>query len=762
MKKEIEIPFKTRFSLEMLVEFWEKYSETSNSSAIRQLSKSILEKIEEVPELRGFIDDHSILKNHGTLLKEMMSAVFPLTTWNTDACAIGRPFTMDFFFINPIFEKFATVGKKRNGKEYEHKTLHAYASILNQFYGFDIDYRRPIIYEVVSPDTGFKMYFQINIDLQFCKAVPVGEIPELTEKDRSIIINNLDNLEILGSYFPPDSFEFIGMTVLRSIEITEQTIQSDIKNSLLEPDVVTDSNKFTALQKKVVNLLKIHDIDMWLAVLRDNEVLVLNSGFHGHSRCINELSQHFNVDVVKGTVFEKVLKEKQFVSVNDLDCLKGQNPIYDDMISHGKHSVVMGPLIDKDEVLGIFGLSTPESGSFNALNIRQLGEILPLFTVAVKRSMEEFDNRLNNLIQTNFTSIHPSVAWRFRRAAINYTNSLIEQETAVMEEIVFNEIYPLYCVSDIRGSSNMRIHAIQEDLTDHLNMSKEILKMAYKQNSLPAFDELIYRIEKSCKNIKRGLSSGGEIKIINFIRDDIETCFADIESYGDETLSTKLDQYRSAVEENMGTVYRKRKAYDDSVSIINDTISSYLDKVQPEAQLMFPHYFDKQVTDGVDQSIYVGDSLAENRKFSKFHLKNLRLWQFFLLCKLAKKLDELKKEMEFPLDTTHLIVVQDMPISIRFDTDENRFRVDGAYNIRYEIMKKRIDKAVIKTTGERLTQPKMIAIVYSHSTETQDYYEYIDYLVSKGYLKEGVEELDLEDLQGIKGLKALRVEVNCE
>jgi hypothetical protein len=125
-------------------------------------------------------------------------------------------------------------------------------------------------------------------------------------------------------------------------------------------------------------------------------------------------------------------------------------------------------------------------------------------------------------------------------------------------------------------------------------------------------------------------------------------------------------------------------------------------------------------------------------------------------------LDELKKEMEFPLDTTHLIVVQDMPISIRFDTDENRFRVDGAYNIRYEIMKKRIDKAVIKTTGERLTQPKMIAIVYSHSTETQDYYEYIDYLVSKGYLKEGVEELDLEDLQGIKGLKALRVEVNCE
>jgi hypothetical protein len=41
--------------------------------------------------------------------------------------------------------------------------------------------------------------------------------------------------------------------------------------------------------------------------------------------------------------------------------------------------------------------------------------------------------------------------------------------------------------------------------------------------------------------------------------------------------------------------------------------------------------------------------------------------------------------------------------------------VDGAYDIRYEIVKKRIDKALIKGTNERATQPGKIVIVYSQA-----------------------------------------------
>jgi hypothetical protein len=40
-----------------------------------------------------------------------------------------------------------------------------------------------------------------------------------------------------------------------------------------------------------------------------------------------------------------------------------------------------------------------------------------------------------------------------------------------------------------------------------------------------------------------------------------------------------------------------------------------------------------------------------------------------------------------------------------------------------------------------------------------EYYEYIDYLQDRGLLMPGVEELELEELQGVKGLLALRVQV---
>ena len=91
--------------------------------------------------------------------------------------------------------------------------------------------------------------------------------------------------------------------------------------------------------------------------------------------------------------------------------------------------------------------------------------------------------------------------------------------------------------------------------------------------------------------------------------------------------------------------------------------------------------------------------------------------------------------------------------------DEKRLDVDGANDVRYEIIKKRIDKALIKGTKERLTQPGHIAIVYIHEKEAQAYCQHFELLKARNLIKEGWEELDLEPMQGVKGLRALRVKV---
>jgi len=209
-------------------------------------------------------------------------------------------------------------------------------------------------------------------------------------------------------------------------------------------------------------------------------------------------------------------------------------------------------------------------------------------------------------------------------------------------------------------------------------------------------------------------------------------------------------------------VYQERRKFEESVTRLGEAISSYLDLEEQTAQGMFPHYFEKQKTDGVDYQLYVGASLLEDGAYDPLYLKNLRLWQLMVSCGIALRAEQIKERLPVPLETTHLVLVQHAPLAIRFRFDEKRFDVDGAYDIRYEIVKKRIDKALIKGSSERVTQPGKIAVIYSQAAEGAEYRGYVEYLQSLGYLRRGVEELELEELQGVHGLRALRVTVDLK
>lgn len=195
---------------------------------------------------------------------------------------------------------------------------------------------------------------------------------------------------------------------------------------------------------------------------------------------------------------------------------------------------------------------------------------------------------------------------------------------------------------------------------------------------------------------------------------------------------------------------------------LNESLAAYLDREEDQAQAMVPHYFEQHKSDGIEYGIYVGQSLLEYGDFDMVHVHNLRLWQLIITCGLARQAERIKPQLKVPLEVAHLILVQDMPLAVRFRFDEKRFDIDGAYNMRYEIVKKRIDKAFIKDSTERLTQPGTIAIVYAQPKEALEYRAYLEYLQATGDLVGDIEELELEDLPGAQGLKALRVSIEIQ
>jgi predicted metal-dependent HD superfamily phosphohydrolase len=205
--------------------------------------------------------------------------------------------------------------------------------------------------------------------------------------------------------------------------------------------------------------------------------------------------------------------------------------------------------------------------------------------------------------------------------------------------------------------------------------------------------------------------------------------------------------------------FQTRKNFEETVTCINMKLATILDERQKMAQEIFPHYFERFKTDGVEHNLYIGESIEPNITFNAMYLHNLRLWQLETLCEMELEHHRVKKTFAYELDVTSLILAFSAPISIRFRMDEKRFDVDGSYNARFEVVKKRIDKALVKNSNERITQKEKITIVYSNAIEEKEYIKHIKYLQHKNLLHDEIEKLEIQDLQGISGLKAIRVKV---
>lgn len=755
-------PFKTRLSFKLLIERWKASASGCDGPGMAGFAADLIKRLEQVPELQQDAVPAETAAAHGELVRDLLLPLIPLDREWAEPEAVADPFSNTFIYTNSAFAALlglpVSVGDSHN---LQAKVVYAYRAIFEQFYGFEPEHNIRLQMEFGTPGTGENRVFEMIIDKRYAALDLHGELPEFSDAQLVEIRKRFDDPEYLASLLPPEMFDFYGVIALRAHDITVRVRLEQLKNSILDRGSILNRSKFLELQEQIRLLIGCEEAALAVAAVQDERVLLLNSGLHDGTGCIFAATEHFPLEQYRGSLFAEALESGQTVIIDDLQAKEEPTALEQMMAAHGKRNIYAAPLQHGGGSVGVFSLSSDRPGRIDALNSALLTELLPLFAYALQRSLDEFDDRIQHVIQDRFTAIHPAVHWRFRKEAVAIMERINSGQSVEDPSIVFDNIYPLYSVTDIRGSSAYRNSAIQTDLVEHLEAAKLVLEEAYRVEPLPIYDETVFRIDGYLALIRERLSTGDELQVINFLRGSVESCFENMTGYTGK-VTQLLEEYRAVLDPSAGTVYRRRKEYDESVAEINRSISSFLDRINPEAQRMYPHYFDKQATDGVDQNIYLGESLVENRPFSRIHLQNMRLWQLITMCRIALRMEVLKERLPVPLETTHLIMVQDMPISIRFDSDEKKFRVDGAYNIRYEIMKKRIDKAVIRGTGERLTQPGTVAIVYSHNEEIVEYLGYIRYLQSRGVLLDAVAEFELEDLQGIHGLKALRVTVNTD
>lgn len=756
-------PFRSSLSLKLLVEYWEKAIESGKVPYGQQL----LEGIRRAPELKEPIVDFATLEKHRELVDYLMSAVMAPAQSDRELAAATVPFAFKSIFETRAFQKTIDLGSFANNANINipgrdvvvGKTIQACLMILQQFYNTRINFDKPILFTIRNPQSGLDKVYKIDVGRQFCEIVARGEIRPIDPGIIKFLTEKVYDVDLWLQYLRPENFEFRGFMVLRMADVTEQEMVSSIKYDLLDKDALSRPESFTAIQHKLRSIFGLPQIRLGLAYFdSDNSIIVSNGQQHD---CWKSLAGQQDVDGCgdfQGSVYERSWMEKRYIAVEDLKAYPFKSKVEETLLENGVQSILLAPLIEAGETIGMLELATPNAGELNAVTANKVESVLPMFTSAVKRVKEESITDIRAIIQEECTNIHPVVQWRFLEAGKRVLEERRRGRPATFEDIRFKDVYPLFGMADVRNSSIERTQAIQEDLLENLDMARNLLAALQKRLSLPMLDEIRFKTDVQLEKISHGLAAGDESSALEFLKREIHPLFAHFDE--DPEFTGEISRYRSKLDPVFGVVYRRRRDFESSLGMINNMISNYLNEAQVAAQEMFPHYFEKYQTDGIEYTIYLGTSLTKNRRFNPFFLKNFRLWQLILSCEIEKRMTLLKPDLKIPLDITQLILVHDQALSIRFRPDEKQFDVDGAYDIRYEIIKKRIDKATIKHSGERLTQPGKIAVIYNQPKVHEEYLRYFEYLSSKHLIGDKIEELELDELPGVTGLRALRVAVD--
>lgn len=759
-----ELPVKVFLSMEPLFREVELYAKDENH-IFHKSSKLVLEYVNQFPELRTGIDDFSQIEKYEEVLNLMLKPLFPDLLQSNEIKAVAIPFVYKAFHPTRRFSQIiknagADHDFKMTGTNIDKAYLYASSYILAKYYGQPIlKLNRPIFLDIPNKKTGQLHHYRLMFNADNIEIIKTDKAPDLTQSDIDELLANGEDLALWKRKFPPGSYILKGFGIMNLFDTTPDVLISKTRALFLRKD----EQVFPEFQQNIRDLFGNKDLLIGISNYDTCQKKSVATFLNKTSRSLfmkegEEMDyRSFFCDGVNACVLDKT----SILAISDVNTYAQKtkhNAFSKRLKKKGIQSIILIPVEIKGHHVQLIEIASTQKNELNILVSAKLDDIIPFIKIAAERYYEESENLTESTIQENYTSIHPTVKWRFVEAATNFNSQkLAGEENPILENIIFEDIYPLYGQSDIVGSSSARNMAIQSDLELQLALVIDTFKRVMELQSLPIYRKLIYRVQTCLESVKKGLNAGDEAGILDFLKMEIYPVFNHVKTLNPE-IEEIVNEYVVQVDPELKVIYRQRKAYEQSVNLLNDKLAGYLDKKQAEAQQMFPHYFERYKTDGVEYNMYIGASLVNNRIFDPVYLQNLRLWQLETMCKIENLAHDLVNEMPYPLRVASLILVYSSPLSIKFHMDQKQFDVDGAYNARYEIVKKRIDKSYIKGTNERLTQAGKIAIVYSQDADVPEYLNYIEFLQSENKLGK-VEMLELEDLQGISGLKAIRVEV---
>ncbi|WP_313806435.1 GAF domain-containing protein [Flavobacterium sp.] len=755
-------PFEIKISFHKVLETLEDIA-ASNIDYRSNYAKALIEKTSEISNIRNGFENMDQINENETLIQHLLADLFPTALTHNEIKAVTIPFLNITFNYTERFKKIlADAGSEFDISIRDFDKDQFYVMncclILNAHYNQKFDFSKPLYYDI--PDSeGITRHYRILYNADFLEIIPTEKSVTITQKDIEILIDNFENVELWKEKFPPQSWLLKGFGIVVLYDATTENAISNLKTGLNKLNDEETKPNIDNFSKIFQSIFRISNIKIGFTSLLGKEIIPNERRIN--SFILGNRSEIMCKTILPVSIYDTLINQQKKVEISNVERLK-QNIEYQSFANHlleqNIHSCILAPVVKENKLFGILEIVTSKKNELNSLNSNRLDIIMPFIADTIDRYNASVLNKIEAIIQKEYTKIHSSVYWKFQDNVLNYIISSDHKSDYEFSDIVFKDVYPLYGQIDIKESSGTRNYAVQHDIQNQLNDLINIISLLHQKSNLKILEQRKFELESYLKELQTNLKADTEQQINRYVETEIHPILQNAINSATGN-SENIQEYFEKIDDTTGTYYNERKKFDATLTTINKKLSVVLDDKQKEAQAIFPHYFERFNTDGVEHNMYIGNSIAPQSNFSLTYLYNMRLWQLQVLAEMEREHYALKDSLPYPLEVTSLILVFSSPITIRFRMDEKRFDVDGSYNARYEVVKKRIDKAMEKGTQKRITEQGKITIVYSHADEEKEYKKYIEYLQFQKILEPTTEFLEVEDLQGVSGLKAIRVKV---
>jgi hypothetical protein len=615
-----------------------------------------------------------------------------------------------------------------------------------------------------NDETGLCRYYHIHIDTTFIDIKVEGQLPELDFETIENYLHEDAGVEVIAELLPLSMFKLEGFSVITLEDVTPRRAIEDIREAIINP---LDDQK--ELYRNVIKSLKIltenNDVQFGLLpFLKLNGEPLFDLSSCSESVLMQSAQRYGVAEEVYNALVNRYEQEPKAVFFSSISETRQQKHLFLRALREaGIKSYAVIPVFYNKHIAGIMEVYSEKKLVFYENLLSRLEFAIPLIAQLLQNSIEHFNECVNEVIKERFTSLQPSVQWKFNEVAWEYIKDAKKsRKPAEQNTISFKDVYPLYGAIDIRNSTIERNIALQHDLTRLIKLLLKIVKTLDERYPHVQWKVLQDKANELLDAASDDVNTSEEMEINNFLEHEAGLMLRHFREQNPEA-GEVVDLYLELITSDCeGPAFTHRNRLETAMQMINACVNGYFEQAQHTLQNIYPSYFEKFRTDGVEYDAYVGQAIAPKKPFQADYLRQMRLWQLSSMVEVSRLTHNLLEQMPAALQTTQLIFIHSMPIDISFRNDERRFDVEGAYNIRYEVIKKRIDKVTLLNSGERLTQPGKIAIVYFTEAEANEQLGYIKQLQTQNLLLPHVEMLELEELQGVVGLKALRVSVNFE